>query len=81
MGYKLNKKKCEGYILLSFNKIPKHCGECQLYQENVYYDDDADWGSGERHYCPFGCSISGCLVERPKDCPIITRENKSKKLK
>lgn len=81
MGYKVNRKKCNGYIILSFDKIPKHCGECQLYQENSFYDEDSGWGSGIRHSCPFGGDVWGCLIERPQNCPIITRDNKSDKLK
>ena len=44
----------EGCIKIILREIPKHCGECPLYDD----------------YCPFGCSLWGCLVERPADCPI-----------
>lgn len=82
MGMKINdKRNCAGYILLSFDKLPKNCGECQLYKDNSYYDEDAFWGSGVIHYCPYCDDMFGCLVERPKGCPIVTPDNKKEKLK
>lgn len=75
-----NRKNCKGYILLCFDGIPKHCGECPLYKETYYEDDEPMWGDGIIHYCPFGGDTFGCLVERPANCPIVTPENKSQKL-
>ncbi len=60
----------EGYIKIILREIPKHCGECPFYEDTVYVDEDCLWGDGISHYCPFGCSHYGCLVERPADCPI-----------
>lgn len=71
-GYELNpEKKRKGSIKLGFSVIPSNCGECPLYINNVFVDDEPSWGSGISHYCPFGADYHGCLVERPKDCPII----------
>lgn len=69
------KKDYEGYIVLCFHKIPEHCGECKIYKDNYYTDED--WGF-DMHYCPF-CkdSMFGCLVKRPQGCPII-KNNKTK---
>lgn len=75
-GYSINSDKpSKGTITLNFKVIPNHCGECPLYMSNVYVDDEPMWGSGISHSCPFGSSHYGCLVERPKDCPIKTRED------
>lgn len=70
-GYKVNsEKKTKGCITLNFDVIPSNCGECPLYMNNAVYDEDACWGDGVSHWCPFGADHYGCLVERPKDCPI-----------
>ena len=72
-GYNINSKSpSKGTITLSFDAIPKHCGECSLYIENMSVDDEPMWGDGIQHFCPFGAKTFGCLVERPDDCPIIT---------
>lgn len=81
MAYSLNNKKCKGYILISFDEIPKNCSECQLYLESGEYNEEACFGDNIIHSCPFGGSAWGCLLNRPKDCPIITPENKSEKLR
>ena len=60
----------EGMIKIVLREIPKHCGECSFYEDTYYEDDEAWFGDGIRHYCPFGGSHFGCLVERPADCPI-----------
>lgn len=60
----------EGYIKIILREIPKHCGECPFYEDTVYIDDEPFFGDGVHHYCPFGASHFGCLVERPADCPI-----------
>lgn len=70
-GYRINSdKKFRGSITLNFDVIPSNCGECPLYMNNAVYDEDACWGDGVSHWCPFGADHYGCLVERPKDCPI-----------
>ena len=60
----------EGYIKIILREIPKHCGECPFYEDTYYEDDEAWFGDGIRHYCPFGGGTWGCLVERPANCPI-----------
>lgn len=60
----------EGMIKIILREIPKHCGECPFYEENYYTDDEAWFGNGVHHYCPFGGNLFGCLVERPMNCPI-----------
>ena len=70
-GYEINPKTAKSAIVtLGFDVVPNHCGECPLYVNNVFVDDEPSWGSGISHYCPFGADYHGCLVERPKDCPI-----------
>ena len=81
MGLSINNRKCKGYIILSFDEIPKTCGDCQLFKNTYTYDEDAFWGDGISHYCPYGGAIFGCLKERPKNCPIITPENRAEKLR
>lgn len=66
----LNEGHGEGIIQIILRDIPKHCGECPIYEGTYYEDDEAWFGDGVRHYCPFGASLYGCLVERPADCPI-----------
>lgn len=74
-GYSVNpKKKGKGTITISFDTIPKHCGECALYINNLFVEDEPSWGSGILHYCPFGADYHGCLVERPEGCPIQIEE-------
>ena len=74
-GYRINPKvHGKATITLSFDVIPKHCGECPLYINNVFVDDEPSWGDGISHFCPFGADYHGCLVERPKDCPILIAE-------
>lgn len=60
----------EAYIKIVLREMPKHCGECPLYEDSVYVDDEPFFGDGVHHYCPFGASHFGCLVERPADCPL-----------
>ena len=60
----------EGMIKIILREIPKHCGECPFYEDTYYEDDEAWFGDGIRHYCPFGGGTWGCLVERPANCPI-----------
>lgn len=56
-------------IVLSFDKLPSNCGECPLYNNSKEsYEDMVS--VGYYHRCPFKCNSVGCLVERPKDCPI-----------
>lgn len=63
-----------GYkIELTFNRMPKHCGECQLYIDSATFDEDAMFGDGIVRSCPFGANSFGCLVERPYNCPIEKR--------
>lgn len=70
-GYEINPQdSARGSITLAFDVIPKNCGECPLYVNNVLIDDGPMWGSGISHSCPFGCDYHGCLIERPCDCPI-----------
>lgn len=57
-------------ITLKFKKLPNNCTECPLYQSNSYEDDEPMFGDGIHNYCPYGGSTYGCVVERPKDCPI-----------
>lgn len=65
-----------GYkIELSFNRMPKHCGECQLYIDSATFDEDAMFGDGIMRSCPFGADRFGCLVERPHNCPIVGRKD------
>lgn len=72
--YKVNSRaKSEGRITLSFTKVPAHCGECQLYVDTYYYDE---FSGRDRHYCPFGGDMYGCLVERPANCPITIEKSK-----
>jgi hypothetical protein len=73
-----NEGNGEGYIKIILRKMPKHCGECPFYENTVYVDDEPFFGSGESHYCPFGCGVWGCLVERPVDCPIQEYKEKNK---
>lgn len=74
-GYKVNsEKKTKGSITLNFDVIPNNCGECLLYLENMFVDDEPMWGDGVSHSCPFGAAMYGCLVERPKNCPIVIEE-------
>ena len=65
-----NKRYNAGVITIRFNKLPEACPDCPLYQMNESYDEDAFFGDGISHSCPFGASIWGCAVKRPKDCPI-----------
>jgi hypothetical protein len=65
-----NEKYNAGTITIRFNKIPSNCEDCPLYQWNEYYDEDAFFGDGISHSCPFGTSVFGCAVKRPKNCPI-----------
>lgn len=61
-------KPPKGTITLKFEKIPKECGECPCY---IYeFDEDAFFGDNMVGNCIFGCSIWGCRVKRPDDCPI-----------
>lgn len=71
--YTVNGKSGVAEIVLSFNRIPAHCGECRLYIENAWFDEDGMFGDGITHSCPFGCQTFGCLVERPPDCPITPK--------
>ena len=58
-------------INIRLTRMPSNCGECPFYLQNESYDDEAWFGDGITHSCPFGCSTWGCLVERPEDC-ILT---------
>lgn len=65
-----------GYkIELVFDRMPRHCGECQLYIDSATFDEDAMFGDGIVRSCPFGADSFGCLVERPHNCPIIVRKD------
>ena len=65
-----------GYkIELVFDRMPKHCGECQLYIDSATFDEDAMFGDGIMRSCPFGADRFGCLVERPHNCPIVGRKD------
>lgn len=57
-------------ISIGLSRMPEHCGECPFYINTYYYDEDAFFGDGIQHYCPFKCSYWGCLVKRPDDCPL-----------
>lgn len=63
-------KKDKYQIVISFDMLPKHCGECPLYQWNETYDEDAFFGDGYSNSCPFGCTVWESLIKRPADCPI-----------
>ena len=65
-----NEGQGEGVIKIILREIPKHCGECPFYEDTYYEDEEAFFGDGIRHYCPFGGDYFGCLVERPENCPI-----------
>lgn len=65
-----NKRYSAGVITIRFNKLPEACPDCPLYQMNESYDEDAFFGDGISHSCPFGANHWGCAVKRPKDCPI-----------
>lgn len=60
-------------VSIGLSRMPENCGECPFYIDTAYYDEDGGWGDGISHYCPFGCGLWGCLVERPADCPLVTR--------
>lgn len=66
----INERMGEAKVTLYVKNMPTHCGECPFYQWNEYVDDEPSWGNGISYSCPFGCSHFGCLVERPKDCPL-----------
>ena len=66
----VNPKNPKVFVTIGLSRLPEHCGQCPFYENSSYYDDEAGWGSGYVHYCPFGCSIWGCLNERPDDCPL-----------
>ena len=66
----INERMGEAKVTLYVKKMPAHCGECPFYQWNEYVDDEPLWSDGISYSCPFGCSHFGCLVERPKDCPL-----------
>ena len=72
----INQGTGEAKITLFVKKMPSHCGECPFYQWNEYIDDEPLWGDGVSHSCPFGCDYFGCLVERPKDCPLQNVERR-----
>ena len=61
------------FVSIGLSRMPEHCGECPFYNNTACYDEDACFGDGIRRYCPFGCSLWGCLVERPTDCPLIDK--------
>lgn len=77
-GYTINGKSGVAEIVISFDRIPAHCGECRLYIENEYFDEDACFGDGITRSCPFGCQQFGCLVQRPPDCPITPKNEVQK---
>lgn len=78
-GFSLNSNsQSAGSIVLNFPIIPQHCGECPLYMNNIFVDDEPTWGSGISHSCPFGADYHGCLVERPSGCPIIVTKESNK---
>ncbi len=66
----INRAIGEAQVTLYVTKMPSNCGECPFWQWNEFVDDEPTWGDGVSHWCPFGCSHFGCLVERPKDCPL-----------
>lgn len=57
-------------VSIGLSRMPKHCGECPLYLNNEHFDEDGFFGDCISRSCPFGASLFGCLVERPKDCPL-----------
>ena len=63
-------KKEKYKIILEFEALPKNCSECPLYESNFYEEDETWFGDGITHYCPYGGSTWGCVVERPENCPI-----------
>lgn len=65
-----DKRYNAGVITIRFNKLPETCPDCPLYQMNEFYDEYAGFGDGISHSCPFGASLWGCAIKRPKDCPI-----------
>lgn len=69
----LNNPKSPVYISIGLSRMPENCGECPLYLNNEYYDEHPSWGDGVSNWCPFDADYFGCLVERPKNCPLIVR--------
>lgn len=61
------------FVSIGLSRMPENCGECPFYNSTTYCDEDAFFGDGIAHYCPFGCSLWGCLVEKPADCPLIEK--------
>lgn len=57
-------------IVIKFDKVPNSCNECLFYKNTFYVDEEPFFGDGIHHYCPFGASAWGCLIERPENCPI-----------
>lgn len=68
--YEVNGSRGRGEIVLSFDRIPNHCGDCSLYTNSAMYDENAFFGDGLTQCCPFGASTFRCLIVRPSDCPI-----------
>lgn len=57
------------YIATKLKSLPKHCGVCPYYAE--WIDDEPMWGDGVHHDCSLASGdTSGCVVERPKWCPL-----------
>lgn len=69
----LNNNKSPVYVSVGLSRIPKNCGECPLWLNNEYYDEHPTWGDGVSNWCPFNADYFGCLVERPKNCPLVVR--------
>lgn len=70
----INDRNAPVSVQIGLSRMPENCGECPFYVKNVRYDEEAFFGDGMVHSCPFGCSHWGCLVTRPNDCPL--RKNK-----
>ena len=56
------------HLTITLSRMPKTCYECPLQAE--YYDDEAYFGDGIMHYCPYGGDSYGCAKKRPSNCPI-----------
>ena len=47
--------------------MPANCKEYRFFNE--VWEEDA-LGYAKDYVCAFGCSHTGCYVERPTDCPF-----------
>ena len=57
-------------VVIGISRMPKHCGECPLYESTAVFDEDACFGDCIVRHCPFGADSWGCRVKRPDNCPL-----------